>query len=106
MARVQAAGLPTPPPIDDKNPNKIFQSALMAKLSDPARLDNVIESLVKKAEDGNLKAIGMIRDSTGEKPAPSRAIPDMDITVTFGSEGARGTSDVVPSPEEVAAYGD
>ena len=103
MSRIQANGLPDPPPIDDKNPNKIFQSALMAKLSNPDVLNPIVDELINQAKGGSLKAIAMVRDSIGEKPAPSRTIPDSHITVTFG-EGSRGEAHI--STEEMSRYGD
>ena len=107
MSRIQAGALPEPPQFDSKNPDRIFQSALMARLSDPDVLNPIVDSLLTQAMHGNIKAIGMVRDSIGEKPAPTRSGADTHVTVTFGDgvhvEGGRL---VQTSAEEMSDFAD
>lgn len=107
MSRLQAADLPEPPQYDSKNPSRIFQTALMARLSDPAILDPIVDSLIAQAQRGSIKAIAMVRDSIGEKPAPTRPGPDAHVTVTFG-DGAQVIDGqlVYTSAEDSMGYAD
>lgn len=82
--RQQASGLPDLQPTENKV--RVVEAALLARLQDPKILNSIIEPVIEKAQQGSLRAFTIIRDSIGEKPAPSRPQPDQNINVTINGQ--------------------
>ena len=78
------------------NDKKMMQSMILAKLysDDGATLSEIIDSLLRQASNGNLKAMTFLRDTIGEKPVPNNETTAHEIAVKFiGSGGGDGLAD-------------